>query len=71
MLAMAVGRHVRHVQRDDRGDHEEKRHAVEAEAGHHPERGQRGAGDERTDHAREIELNRVERNGVGQSALLE
>ena len=56
--------HVRDVQRQDGGDHEEKRHAVEAEARDHAEDRERGAGHERADDAREIELDRVERDRV-------
>ena len=54
------------VQRENGGDHEQKREAVQSEARDHAERGQRRARDDRSDHAREVELDRVERDRVGQ-----
>ena len=69
MLSVAVGGHVDVAQREDRGDHEQERDAVQAEARHHAEGRERDAGDDRPDHAREVELDRVERDGVGQVFL--
>ena len=57
------------AQREDRGDHEEERDAVQPEAHHHAEGGEGHAGDDRADDAREIELDGVEGDGVGQVFL--
>ena len=53
----------------NRGDHEQERDAVEAEAHHHPDGGEGRAGHHRADDAGEIELDGVEGDGVGQVFL--
>ena len=62
--ALRRRRCVPDVQRQNRGDHRQKRQAVEAEARHHAEGGEGRAGEERTDHAGQVELDRVERDRV-------
>ncbi len=62
-------RRVPDVQQENRGNHREERQAVETEARHHAEGGKRRAGEQRTDHARQVELNRVERDRIGHVVL--
>ena len=57
------------VQRHQRDDHDEERQAVQPEAGGGAEE-ERDAGEQRPEHAREIELNRVERDRVRQVLLV-
>ncbi len=66
-----VHRHMAGMEREDREDDGEKREAVEAETRHHAERGERSAGEQRADHARDVELNRVQRDGIRQVVLLD
>ena len=57
------------MQRHQRDDHDEKRQAVQSETGGRSEE-ERHAGKQRPEHAREIELDRVERDRVGQVLLV-
>ena len=77
----ALGRrNVLHVQHDQRGDDHEKRQRVEQEAGVHrlrlavapvPVERQREGERHRPEHARDVELDRVQRHGVRQIFLVD
>ena len=69
--ASSSRRNVPDVQRQDRDNDGQERQAVQAEADHHAEGGERGAGEQRADHARQVELDRVERDGVRHVLLLD
>src|SRR5215831_15202079 len=73
-------RHVLHVQQRQRVDDDEERGRVEEERRVHrlglvvaalDEDGQRGGEEQRTEHAREVELDGVERDGVRQILLVD
>ena len=61
---------VRHraieAEQQQRRDHDEERQAVEQEADRQARRGQRHAGDQRAEDARQVELEGIERDGVGE-----
>ncbi len=59
------------AQRQQRHDHGEKRQTVEPEACGDAERGKCRTCDKRSDHAREIELNRVQRDRIGQMLFVD
>src|SRR5262249_32611964 len=82
LVAHALGlgrRHVLHVQQAQRVDDDEKRRRVEREGGvdrlrfvvaRSGEDGERGGEEQRAEDAREVELDRVERDGVRQVFLV-
>ena len=66
---LSGGLHMLDRHRQQRDDHHQKRQPVETEAGSAAPRRKRRAREERPDDAREIELDRVERDGVWQVVL--
>ena len=62
---------VGHRERHQRDDHDQERDAVEAEASGRPERRHRHAREQRAEDAGEVELDRVERDGVREIFLVD
>ena len=65
----SAGRDVLDAQRQQREDDDEERDAVQRETERGAEGRERGAGEQRTEYARQVELNRVQRDRVGQILL--
>ena len=70
-LPLAAARRRAAPEREERDDDREEREPVEAEAGGRAERVERDAREDRADDAREVELDRVQRDGVREVLLVD